>query len=100
MFSGSVLFLGHACLEDAVSLRTTVPAPSVSGLHEKSGVFLGLAYLLLVGNGGMEYNYNCYYYHSSIPYQPKVSYNEAHEGRDIPIKCLCLRAFRALTPCP
>ena len=25
-------------------------------------------YLWLVGNGGMGYNYNCYYYHSSIPY--------------------------------
>ena len=26
------------------------------------------SYLWLVGNGGMGYNYNCYYYHSSIPY--------------------------------
>ena len=29
-------------------------------------------YLWLVGNGGMEYNYNYYDYHSSIPYQPKA----------------------------
>ena len=31
-----------------------------------------LTYLWLVGNGGMRYNFNYYYYHSSIPYQPKV----------------------------
>ena len=29
-------------------------------------------YLWLVGNGGMGYNFNYYYYHSSIPYLPKV----------------------------
>ena len=28
----------------------------------------GDAYLWLVGNGGMGYNCNYYYYHSSIPY--------------------------------
>ena len=27
-----------------------------------------LSYLWLVGNGGMGYNCNYYYYHSSIPY--------------------------------
>ena len=27
-----------------------------------------LTYLWFVGNGGMGYNYNNYYYHSSIPY--------------------------------
>ena len=29
-------------------------------------------YLWLVGNGGMGYNYNYFFYHSSIPYFPKV----------------------------
>ena len=33
------------------------------------------SYLWLVGNGGMGYNYNDYYYHSSIPYYPKVGHS-------------------------
>ena len=34
---------------------------------------LNQPYLWLLGNGGMGYKYNYYYYHSSIPYQPKVT---------------------------
>ena len=49
----------------------------LSGSYEVGGIesleagklsFGVFSYLWLVGNGGMEYNYNYYYFHSSIPY--------------------------------